>query len=282
MTRINLQDYPLEPTAKDKINQLLGTNCQLTLSQLWQLIDQAWMNYGCNNKIYDHTKYCLFYSDVIWTLNGIYAEQDSLSQRIRYDIVNQVVLSRATMILDWGGGIGTLARMLVQRDQGIKVDILEPYPSDLGLSLCDAFHQVSFIRFSLPIKYEFVLCIDVLEHLHEPLEAINEIYNSLRSGGYVLFANCFEPVIQCHLPKTFYLRYGFRWICLAKGLRLVRKNPGSYSETYIKVGRPFPLPAQKIIIVFFRAAFPLFDAFSFGRTRLRSVLLKLFKRRSFV
>lgn len=99
----------------------------------------------------------------------------------------------------------------MRRNARLKVDILEPHPAELALALlCSDFRQISYITTPVQSSYDFVLCTDVLEHLHDPLHAIDGIRDALRIGGRALFANCFEPVVQCHLPKTFYLRYGFR------------------------------------------------------------------------
>ena len=280
MTKLHLEGYQLDPGLEDEIKQLIGESCELSQQNLWSLIDQAWFFYGCNKEVYDRDRYQSFYNDPIWTVNGLYAEQDPLSQRIRRDIVDQVVNCRAQIVLDWGGGIGTLARMLMRRDARLKVDILEPHPAVLALALCSDFRQISYITTPVQSSYDFVLCTDVLEHLHDPLLAIDGIRDALRIGGRALFANCFEPVIQCHLPKTFYLRYGFRWICEAKGLRLMSKNPGSYSETYVKVGRPYPVGLERLIVRFFQIAYPIFNGFSSVRRNLRSSIQPLLRPNS--
>ena len=40
-------------------------------------------------------------------------------------------------------------------------------------------------------------------------QLMRQMVDSVRLGGHLLIANCFEHVVMCCLPSTFYLRYSF-------------------------------------------------------------------------
>jgi len=57
-------------------------------------------------------------------------------------------------------------------------------------------------------------------------------------------------------------------------------NPGSYSETYVKVGRPYPVGLERLIVRFFQIAYPIFNALSSVRRNLRSSIQPLLRPNS--
>jgi len=48
----------------------------------------------------------------------------------------------------------------------------------------------------------------------------------------MLIANCFYPVILCHLPCTFHLRYSFDAFCQALGMEVLGNCEGSHAKIY--------------------------------------------------
>jgi len=60
----------------------------------------------------------------------------------------------------------------------------------------------------------------------------------VHEGGIVVFANCFYPVIHCHLPSTFHLRHTFPIVMNALGLRYVGRVDGaSHAQVFERTGR---------------------------------------------
>lgn len=47
--------------------------------------------------------------------------------------------------------------------------------------------EKDFSRYFSNIKFDFIVALDVLEHLHNPQNLIQKIYNSLNNGGYFFF-----------------------------------------------------------------------------------------------
>lgn len=62
-----------------------------------------------------------------------------------------------------------------------------------------------------------------------------EMAESLRVGGQLVIANCFYPVIACHLPSTFHLRYSFDKFCEIFGLTRIGPCNGSHATVYQKI-----------------------------------------------
>ena len=61
-----------------------------------------------------------------------------------------------------------------------------------------------------------------------------QMINSVRLDGYLIIANCFAPVIKCHLPSTFHLRYTFKIFAKLMGLKLIGACQGSHATVYVK------------------------------------------------
>src|SRR5690606_34326321 len=75
--------------------------------------------------------------------------------------------------------------------------------------------------------YDVVIAQDVLEHVEDPVLLASKLASAVRVGGTVLFANCFYPVIECHLPSTFHFRHTFRFVMRALGLSYVGSIRGA-------------------------------------------------------
>ena len=58
---------------------------------------------------------------------------------------------------------------------------------------------------------------------------------SVKVGGYLIIANCFYPIIKCHLPLTFHLRYTFDKFAIAMGLDVIGNCTGSHATIYKKL-----------------------------------------------
>ena len=209
--------------------------CELTeLSQLLYLIDKVWDEIGCDNQVIDEDKMTTFYSHPVWILNGLFAEQDPLSLQHRHAISNWIANNKLEEILDFGGGFGTLARMITEKNSTTRVDIYEPYPSDLAVSRSKQYSSINFVS-SMDYEYDCIVSTDVLEHVTTPLYLFEKLIQSVKVGGYLIIANCFFPIIKCHLPSTFHLRYTFDRFAIAMGLEVIGNCTGSHATIYKKV-----------------------------------------------
>ena len=60
------------------------------LKQIWQLMDEVWIEYGCDPKNLDN-RALSFYNHPIWLLKGLFIEQDSESINNRVVFADWIV-----------------------------------------------------------------------------------------------------------------------------------------------------------------------------------------------
>ena len=204
------------------------------LENIWQLMSMVWDEYGCNNKKLNWSNIDKFYSHPVWLLNGVFIEQDPLSMQHRHAISDWIAdKSSISKILDYGGGFGTLARLIADKNPSLLVDIYEPHPSDYSKQKISDYLQIQFIS-NIKEKYDVLVSTDVLEHVPDPLKTFEKMILSVKGDGYLIIANNFFPVMKCHLPQTFHLRYTFNVFAKLMGLVIVGPLEGSHATIFRK------------------------------------------------
>ncbi len=233
---IDLTDKNLTQTEKEEIEKLLKREKEGLddLEQMWYLMDLIWNEYGCDNKNLNWDKIGKFYSHPVWLLNGLFIEQDDVSMGHRHAISDWIVQNNFKNVVDYGGGFGTLARLVAQKEKNIKMNIYEPHPSEFGLKRVAEFENINIIG-KLESNYDCLMSTDVLEHVPDPLKDFSEMIKSVKINGYLVIANCFYPVIKCHLPQDFHFRYSFNIFAKMMGLEIVGILEGSHATIYKKV-----------------------------------------------
>ncbi|SBO44027.1 Methyltransferase domain family [Cyanobium sp. NIES-981] len=238
---IELKRYKLTATEKkDLENYLNQVGANPSLEQIWNLMDQAWHRAGCRQSNYEARNYNRFYADPVWLLNGIYIEQDPVSMGHRHSIANAVASLGPKRILDFGGGFGTLARLMADRLPASQIFIYDPFPPAHGVEICKPYPNITYIDTLTAHQYDALVCTDVLEHLHDPLCLLAELVETVKPRGHLFIANCFEPVILCHLPCTFHLRYFFSWCVKPLGLHKIGHCQGSHAWIYQRSSEEAP------------------------------------------
>ncbi|WNZ27674.1 methyltransferase domain-containing protein [Leptolyngbya sp. NK1-12] len=235
-TSLDLTGLPEQ--AEQEIRRLIGNIEKpfLTVEELWEKIDQAWDEQGCNNIKLDWERIALFYNHPVWLLNGLFSEQDTISLNYRYAILDWISANRQniTSVVDYGGGFGTVARIIAEKEKDLLIHIYEPYPHAFALERLKKYQNIRFVNI-LTNSYNCLISLDVLEHVPDPLKILGEMINSVNVGGYLIIANHFHPVIQCHLPCTFHLRYTFNYFARLMGLQFLGSCQGSHAFVYRKV-----------------------------------------------
>jgi 2-polyprenyl-6-hydroxyphenyl methylase/3-demethylubiquinone-9 3-methyltransferase len=283
---INLNAYQLTPAEKLALERYLQpVGSDLSLDQLWKLMDQVWLDYACDNRRPDPQRLAAFYRDPIWLLNGIFIEQHDLSMRQRHSIAKYIAALMPKRVIDFGGGFGTLARLLAQQCPASQIDVCEPFPPEHGVQSCQPFANISFVSTLDKQNYDVLVSTDVLEHVLDPLALLVQMIESVKPGGHLIIANCFYPVIACHLPSTFHLRHSFDKICCALGLELIGPCHGSHAIVYRRVHVATPdWPKVRQMERQSKSLFPWRDGFSkliaFPRRLLKSILAPFLKKRS--
>jgi SAM-dependent methyltransferase len=225
-----------------------------SLEQVWQLMDRAWMECGCDERAPTAESLQRFYRHPVWLLNGLFVEQDGLSRQIRERICAYISSLQPRRILDYGGGYGTMSRMLADRLPDAVVHLFEPHAGDAALQAC-AGRQNLHVTSQLEAPYDVIIALDVLEHVTDPLATVDLLSQNLRQDGHFVAGNCFFPVIRCHLPGTFHLRLTFRPLLAALGFR--RVGLVDYVEVYRKRSQRRRTSGVRMLEHVSRAAFPV-------------------------
>ncbi len=259
---ININDEKLNSEDIKSLNELIGVlpNKKLdNVEDLWFLMDFVWDKIGCDNKRVNDKKLGEFYSHPIWILNGLFTEQDDTSVGHRKSIAKWIFDNKIEDVLSYGGGFGFLESLLVENNDRIIVDIYEPYPNKPLEDRFKDFNNVSIID-KVEKKYNCLVSIDVLEHVQDPLSDFSKMIKSVKDDGYLIIANCFYPVIKCHLPRNFHFRYTFNIFAKLMGLEVIGLLEGSHATIFKKKRDK---KVNWFIIRFFeflsKALFPLID-----------------------
>lgn len=216
-------EVPLGHLNDFEINYLRNLPQNLpTVQWIWEEMDRIWDSFGLDNKkdlssqrVYD------FYSHPVWILNGIFSACDPISHIQRQSIAKYLVSKGFKKIADYGGGFGELALTLTSLSRDIRVEVIEPFPSAIGSARIEDQVGVCVMRELSNRQYDAIIAQDVLEHVEDPVGLSIELSRALKDGGLIVFANCFYPVIKCHLPRTFHLRLTFKYVMNRLGLEYV-------------------------------------------------------------
>jgi SAM-dependent methyltransferase len=199
---------------KDVLGEFGG--CCPDLRGIWRLMDRAWGECGCDASVLDD-RVSAFYGHPVWLLNGLFIEQDPQSIALREEFVDWIAGFGPSRVADFGGGFGTLAAMLARRLPGARVDVIEPHAHAAAVARTQTIPNMRYVE-DFDGDYDLVVATDVFEHVEDPVALAAHILAKLRIDGRALFANCFAPVIRCHLPEHFHLRATWPAVMRAMGM----------------------------------------------------------------
>lgn len=257
----------------DYLDSLMPDGTYPTLEGIWAIMDAAWEECQCDPMVMDE-RISLFYSHPVWLLNGLFIEQHAESLRNRHEFAEYVANLKPNRVADFGGGYGTLARMIGAKCPSTEVHIVEPHPHEAAIFLSE---QTSNVRYVADFKgeYDVMIATDVFEHVPDPLMLIESTAKHLRLGGRYLIANCFWPVIRCHLPTTFHFRYS--WDAAMAAMNLTPGNIVSYGRSYKRMGEIAATSARKIERLSKRIFFILEHLPKRGRGLISRAIFSLWK-----
>ncbi|AXY67715.2 methyltransferase domain-containing protein [Thermosynechococcus sichuanensis E542] len=199
-----------------------------SLEELWKLMDEVWDQLNCDPEIFDN-RITRFYNHPIWLLNGLFIEHHEISLMYRRIFTKWIVKHSPQRVADYGGGFGTLARMIGQALPSTMVEVIEPYPHPAAVALAAQTANVRYCQ-DLNGSYDVIIATDVFEHVSDPLGLVFQTAQHLKPAGYYLIANCFYPVIRCHLPQTFHFR--FTWNTILENMGLIPIEPVAYGHAF--------------------------------------------------
>lgn len=204
-----------------------------SLEQIWAAMDFVWRNLGCDNRSPNADMLARYYRHPVWLLNGLFVEQDEASLQHREEFSDWVRKQSPRRVADFGGGFGTLGRMIAAKCPDVEVHVVEPFPHQLALDRLASVPNASY-HAKLYESYDVILATDVFEHVPDPLALVSDISRNLNVGGKFLIANCFYPVIACHLPQTFHFRS--TWHAFMTRLGYALEGPVLHGWAYVKLG----------------------------------------------
>jgi len=232
--QIDYKKLNLDNHSAREIERLLAVpqGSRSDLEHIWFLMDTIWDEYGCDNQCPDWDVIGKFYCHPVWLLNGLFIEQDELSMQHRKEISDWVADAEFETVVDYGGGFGTLAKLIAQKNPGCNVDIYEPHEISSAMQKLASYERIRFVR--VLDRYDCLVSTDVLEHVPDPLGVLSDMKNAVKDNGFLVIANNFNPVVKCHLPRTFHLKYSFDFF--ARKMGLIKAGPlhGSHATIYRK------------------------------------------------
>ena len=242
-----IPSHVLGHLSSDELSWLTNTYNRLggrypSLEELWQLMDEPWRELNCDPELMDE-RTSQYYKHPVWLLNGLFIEQHELSLENRQQFTSWVASQSPGRVADYGGGYGTLARMLGAACPNAQVEVIEPHPHPAAISLAEKTPNVRY-KPALSGEYDILIATDVFEHVPDPLGLVAETSQYLKQGGKFLMANCFYPVIKCHLPSTFHFRWSWNAAMRAMGFKPGR--PVCYGQNYVRMGDLSIKPARQI------------------------------------
>lgn len=242
-----------------------------SLQQLWQLMDEQWLAHGCDPLQMDE-RVSAFYRHPVWVLNGLFIEQDPQSLAHRRAFTEWVKLQAPIRVADFGGGFGGLARFIGAALPGAQVEVVEPHPHPAAIALAANTPNVRFVP-ELRGEYDLLIATDVFEHVPDPIALAASTACHLRLGGHYLIANCFAPVIACHLPQLFHLLIGWDQAMRAMGLQPQEKV--QYGRAFERIGDLDEQSARRVDALAQRV-YPWVKPVPKGRSRVGQALMSMF------
>jgi 2-polyprenyl-3-methyl-5-hydroxy-6-metoxy-1,4-benzoquinol methylase len=195
---------------------------------VWAEMDLVWNSYNLNNrKQLENQAIGDFYSHPVWLMNGVFTSLDPASE-VHRELISQFVQDKGLKVIaDYAGGFGELALKLAKKAPDASIKIIEPYPSKFGLHRLKGIKNIDVLAHLGINEYDVIIAQDVLEHVKDPIGLAIALTESVKDNGLIIFANCFYPVIKCHLPGTFHLRHTFRFVMVAYGLEYIGRLAGA-------------------------------------------------------
>lgn len=194
------------------------------VEDIWMIMNQVWDDMGLDNKNYNSEQLSRYYSHPAWFLNGLFIETDRESMRHRKSLAGYFEDKKNLVILDYGGGFGTLAKEIAKLTPSSKIDLYEAYASKYAYENIKDFKNIKIVSNLKEDYYDALVNTDILEHVEKPIELI-AIYNKcLKRGGILISHWNFTPCIKCHLPKHFHFRYTFNRVVPLLGFTKEIKN----------------------------------------------------------
>ena len=152
------------------------------------------------------------------------------------------------------------------------MEVVEPHPHPEAIALAADTPNVRFVP-ELTGDYDLLIATDVFEHVPDPIALAASTASHIPIGGRYLIANCFAPVIACHLPQLFHLSIGWDQAMREMGLQPLEKV--KYGRAFGRTGELDEEAARRSEELAQRV-YPWVQFLPKGRSRAGQALMKLF------
>ncbi|MCM1981244.1 methyltransferase domain-containing protein [Lyngbya confervoides] len=209
----------------------------VTIQRLWEILDQAWDEMQTPRSQADFPKFLHdYYQHPVWLINAAFSESDEGTISDRLAAVRLIAHTQPKKILDFGGGIGTVARLCsMNLPYAEKIDVVDitDFRQTIQSYLAE-FPNIRVLERPDP-AYDAIISTEVLEHVLDPIETVVEMNALLRIGGSFAASWSFAPCIKCHLPQNFHLNRLMPWIIRSLGFGFYGfERRGSRVYGYVK------------------------------------------------
>lgn len=239
------------------------------LENLWQLLDEQWISNECDPLNLDD-RVTAFYEHPVWVLNGLFAETDRQSLINRRIFTDWVLNKKPARVADFGGGFGGLARMIGEALPETEVEVVDPHPHPAAIALAARTPNVRFVP-NLTNEYDILIATDVFEHVVDPVSLTAETAQHLRRNASYLIANCFAPVILCHLPQL--LHFSISWNSVMTAMNLEPGEIVGYGRAYSRLDR-IDLASAYRVADCSKKLYPLVSWMPIGKSLAGRLLMK--------
>jgi 2-polyprenyl-3-methyl-5-hydroxy-6-metoxy-1,4-benzoquinol methylase len=134
----------------------------------------------------DPIDYDRYYRNYVYLNHLTYDSIAKIGMRKRMRIHKRAGLKSGITLLDYGCGNGIFVRYA--REHGVRAEGYDPYSHD--------FNDASV----LDRTYEFVTFQDVLEHVDDPCDVLDDLKSYVAPGGYVAVGTPNADVLDLHNP----------------------------------------------------------------------------------
>jgi len=245
-----------------------------SLEQVWMLMDEPWIELGCDPLNMDE-RVTAYYRHPVWMLNGLFIEQHAQSLENRRVFVDWVVRQAPARVADFGGGFGGLARFIGEALPNAQVEVVEPHPHPAAIALAASTPNVRFVP-ELSGEYDLLIATDVFEHVPDPIGLAAETASFLRDGGVYLMANCFTPVILCHLQQLFH--FNMAWDSAMQTMGLQPGERVGYGRAFRRTASDFDIAAARRVGDCAKRLYPVVRLLPRGQARIGNLLTRSFCR----
>jgi ubiquinone/menaquinone biosynthesis C-methylase UbiE len=219
----------------------------INLTRLWKILDQGWDE----TEVLANEDFSQFlhsyYQHPVWLINAAFSESDPDTISDRMAAVRLIDHVKPQKVLDFGGGIGTVARLcslLLREVQYVDLVDISDFRDTVQKHL-QPFTNIRVLEHPEP-PYDAIISTEVLEHLPDPIQAVVDMNKLLRVGGSFAASWSFAPCIKCHLPHNFHLNRLMHWIIRVLGFGFYGfERRGSPVYGYIKQADVTPAMVQQ-------------------------------------